>query len=174
VVVIRTQEPLAWSNTQYFPPTQLALWNQDTNNLMLEYDGMSGTVVKWVPPQPLVSYFDPVVGAPGLHWVTTAKQVPTGFIAEDTLGYLLKIWQPDAHALYSCLAGDDHFISVDSGCEGQKVMGIEGFAYASPPPQVTTVPLYRCRVDGGHDVSIQPDCGGHQVEGMLGYAIARQ
>jgi hypothetical protein len=113
------------------------------------------------------------------HWVTTGW-VGSGYAVESTLGYLQQAPVSGTRAIYSCQANvgaitisADHFLSLDSACEGQTALGITGFAYTSGASG--RVALYRCRVptNGDHFVSTNAACEGQTVENggaPLGYA----
>lgn len=106
----------------------------------------------------------------GYHWVTTGSQ-PSGYGLEGTLGYLINAG-PDANPLYGCIQNSDQFLSKDSGCEGQTQIGLEGWIYDDPPPNVATVAVYRCSVPGSdHFAADDPNCEGQHTDGLLGYAL---
>ena len=172
VVVARTQEPLAWTNTVYETPQQLTDLARPRNALVLEYNATTGNIAQWAPPRPLIAYFDPNDGPNGSHWVSTQPSPPPGFEAtSQRFGYLIEDWQSDAHPLYGCVAGTQHFVSDDSACEGQQALGIEGYLFATAPPGVQVVPVYRCQAPYDHSVSNDASCGGNTNEGLLGYAM---
>jgi len=101
--------------------------------------------------------------------VTTGPD-PSGYSLEASLGYLLDSSGSGRVALYGCQFNGGHFLSI-SGCEGQTVLGVEGFLYGSAPAGVASVPVYRCN-RGFHYASNDPGCGGDHVDGLLGYALA--
>jgi hypothetical protein len=107
------------------------------------------------------------------HWVTTGF-IASGYTYESTLGYLYTSPQTGTIALYGCVAGGfggtDHFVSTDPGCEGQFVLGFNGWIYSSPPAGISTVALYRCYTGIDHFVSTDPGCEGRKTESLLGYA----
>ncbi|HEX3975893.1 MAG TPA: hypothetical protein VHW96_06485 [Solirubrobacteraceae bacterium] len=106
----------------------------------------------------------------GVHWVTTGSP-PTGYVLEGTLGYLINAG-PDTNPLYGCIQNSDQFLSKDRGCEGQTLIGLEGWIYDDPPPDVATVAVYRCSVPGSdHFAADDPGCEGQQTDGLLGYAL---
>lgn len=105
------------------------------------------------------------------HWVANGV-APSGYGFEATLGFAATRAGPGRHALYSCIIGGDQFVSPDPRCEGQRVLGLIGFAYDGPPDEPGGgVAIYRCTVsaNGDHFVSPSPDCEGQHTEGMLGY-----
>ena len=66
----------------------------------------------------------------------------------------------------------DFFVSTDSACEGQRILGIDGYGYKQPQAGLSLVPLYRCA--SGHDdfVSTNAECAGEDASPvLLGYAL---
>jgi surface antigen len=104
------------------------------------------------------------------HWIT-ARAVPNGYQFEGRLGYMLQAAGAGRHALYSCMIGSDQFTSPDPGCEGQKVIGQDGWAYDSAPSGQQVTAIYRCttHASGEHFVSTDPGCEGQHTEFLLGY-----
>jgi hypothetical protein len=105
------------------------------------------------------------------HHVTTGRG-PAGATLEGFYGRLMQGPASDRHALYSCRHSadlHDHFISLGRSCEGQELLGLEGYAYDSPPAGVPTLQIYRCWYPGGHFVSSQSNCEGQTTEMSLGY-----
>ncbi len=121
---------------------------------------------------PLIRYYNPQVKPLGDHWVTTGS-VTYGYSLEFTLGYLYMAPQPNTIPLYSCLAIYDHFVSPASNCEGQTVLGMNGWIYSSPPVGVPNIAMYRCIINippnTDHFVSVDPNCEGWTREFLLGY-----
>ena len=115
--------------------------------------------------------FNRYVGANG-HYETTRAQ-PPGYSFEAPLGELLMTNVPGDQPLYSCIQGTDEFTSDSSNCEGQTVIGFEGYGYSSQPPGLATVPLYRCRVTSNntHFDSNDPACEGQTSDGFLAYLL---
>jgi hypothetical protein len=108
----------------------------------------------------------------GFHWVTTGS-APSGYGLEGTLGYLINAG-PDTNPLYGCIQNSDQFLSKDRGCEGQTLLGLEGWIYDDPPPNVATVAVYRCSVPGSdHFAADDPKCEGQHTDGLLGYALGQ-
>jgi hypothetical protein len=104
------------------------------------------------------------------HWVSTGA-LPPGWFFEFTLGYALTREGGDRAPFFSCLAGSaDAFVSLASNCEGQRVLGRDGFLYTAAGPDTTA--LYRCNTGVDHFVSADAACEGHKVEARLGYARA--
>jgi hypothetical protein len=109
----------------------------------------------------------------GSHLVTTGWIDETVFTLEKTLGRVYPAPQAGATvALYNCKAGSvDSFASLDSECEGQYVIGLNGYIYGQPPVGVKVVAIYRCSAAGDDFVSSDPACEGSHVEGLLGYIL---
>src|SRR5205085_1216554 len=81
---------------------------------------------------------------------------------------------PGTVAWYECQIGSDTFTSTQSSCEGQKVIGLLGWAYSSPPAGVPAVAIYRCMVaaTGEHFDTPGSNCEGqHADAGRLGYLV---
>ena len=106
----------------------------------------------------------------GVHWVTTGSP-PSGYGLEGTLGYLIAAG-PDTNPLYGCIQNSDQFLSLDRGCEGQTLVGLEGWIYDHAPANVATVAVYRCSVPGtDHFAADDPNCEGQHTDGLLGFAL---
>jgi len=120
---------------------------------------------------PLTRYFN---GTSGDHWTTVSYNVDMrdGYSPELTLGYLYVEQQPNTRPLYECLLPEDHFLSLQSDCEGQGVIGLVGWLYASASTNVQTIPVYRCYTGKDHFASNRHDCEGTRFEGLLGYALS--
>lgn len=106
------------------------------------------------------------------HWVTTGSPPDCNYQLKHVLGYMKMTSVAGGKPLHGCMAGDDHFLSESSGCEGWKRLGIEGWIYNSPG--TGRVPIYRCLVTGqnNHFVSLYPNCEGQTVEGLYGYILS--
>lgn len=80
---------------------------------------------------------------------------------------------PDTQPLYRCLAGSQHFVTNDAGCEGQTFDG-GVLGWLSSAPGADRFELVRCRNATGSDhlASTREECAGagYVVEGILGYA----
>ena len=110
--------------------------------------------------------------------VTTGWISPNaGFELQELLGHFYA--QPLHGAtvpFYSCKRGqEDYFVALDIGCEGQRILGKEGYGYSQAVSGLNLVALYRCR-DGqvpfqDHFVSKDPKCEGKTPEGLLGYSL---
>lgn len=107
-------------------------------------------------------------------WATTGA-VPTTYALDSTLGFLAPDPTPGTVALYGCASGPDHFLSLDSTCEGQTVLDTEGYIYAAAPATVASSPVYSCLTGStsteDHFVSTSSTCGGALLLGLLGYVL---
>jgi hypothetical protein len=114
----------------------------------------------------------------GRHWVTTGA-VDGGWVGgspgieEAPLGALAPASFGGAAPLYGCVSGAVHFLSRDSGCEGQTLLRTEGYS-ATAAAGTYSLAIYRCRVAASNDhfVSTDPHCEGQTSEGGLGF-VAR-
>lgn len=127
--------------------------------------------MKWDPNAavtvPLNSYFNG-----SAHQVTTGWVNPDGaFRLQQTLGHLYASPTDGATLpLYSCKRGQsDYFVSLEVNCEGQRVLGMQGYAYPQPVPGRGLVALYRCSTSQDHFVSQDPKCEGAATDVLLGY-----
>jgi hypothetical protein len=128
--------------------------------------------MEWVPNHPLLPlnrYFNGTV-----HWVTTGWVSPLGnFKLQSLLGHLYQ--GPDQGAtvpFYACKRGNrDFFVSLDSACEGQRILGRNGFAYSKPNPTLNLIALYRCSTGSDHFVSGDSSCEGATTDELLGYVL---
>jgi hypothetical protein len=141
--------------------------------------GTSGTFpnwdigsTEWVPGSPLVAfkqYFNKSV-----HEATTGWIDPNGgFTLEATLGHLYQSPQGGATvAFYGCKDGStDYFVSLDSSCEGQRILGSNGYGYAEPVAGLKLTALYRCSDLQDHFISTDPKCEGQTTDELLGYVV---
>jgi hypothetical protein len=129
--------------------------------------------MEWVPSTestvPLNRYFNGTV-----HEVTTGWISPDGgFQREATLGHLYPTQFQDAVVrFYSCKGeSTDYFVSLDLDCEGQKILGTNGYAFPRPVSGLNLVPLYRCSSGYDHFVSKDPKCEGKNTDLFLGYVL---
>lgn len=153
--------------------------NSTTTEDIASINKMKENIVQrtYRPDHPLLNfnrYFSPSLDR---NEVTTGY-VDTGTFtlesADRQLGALYEVPTGDADtALYGCRSdtGYDYFVSTDPGCEGQKVLGLDGYAYSTDASG--RVPLYRCYTGTFHLVSNRSDCEGQTTQGLLGYAHAR-
>ncbi len=127
----------------------------------------------WTPGRPLLPL--------NLYANKSVREVTTGWIDPDggfaqqsTLAHLYESPQKSATlAFYACKRGaTDYFVSTESSCEGQRVLGIDGYGYAQSHAGLSLVPLYRCSGAHDHFVSTNPGCAGEDPASVfLGYAI---
>lgn len=118
---------------------------------------------------PLNRYFN---GA--AHEVTTGWISPnSGLQLEGLLGHLYASqFQGAMVPFYSCEAArTDYFVSLDVGCEGKRILGGNGYAYAQPVSGLNLVALYRCSTGHDHFVSKDPKCEGQTTDKLLGYVL---
>ncbi|MGB9289880.1 MAG: hypothetical protein ACLPZY_08060 [Terracidiphilus sp.] len=129
--------------------------------------------VSWRPNQPLMPlnlYANKSVREATSGWIDPNG----GFTLQSTLANLYESPQQGATlAIYGCKNGStDFFVSTDSACEGQRILGIDGYGYKQPQAGLSLVPLYRCA--SGHDdfVSTNAECAGEDASPvLLGYAL---
>jgi hypothetical protein len=127
--------------------------------------------MKWAPDAgvtlPLNRYFNGHV-----HQVTTGWISPDGaFKLQQSLGHLYASpFKGATLPFYGCKRGQtDYFVSLDMDCEGQRVLGKQGYAYAQPVADLKLSALYRCSTSNDHFVSPDPKCEGETTDGPLGY-----
>jgi hypothetical protein len=133
--------------------------------------------MQWVPSAspaiPLNRYFNGT-----LHEVTTGWISPIGrFQLQSVLGHLYANPLHGATVpFYGCKEGSrDYFVSLDVNCEGQRILGKDGYAYAQPVSGLNLVALYRCSIGQvpfqDHFASADPKCEGQTTEELLGYIL---
>lgn len=106
--------------------------------------------------------------------VTTGWVDPRGgFTMQTTLGQLYESPQNGAStAFYACKAGKkDYFISTDPSCDGQRVIGLEGYGYSQPQTSLTVAPLYRCSTGTTNFASTSATCNNAPDPTLLGYIV---
>jgi hypothetical protein len=129
--------------------------------------------MEWAPDAsfalPFNRYFNGIV-----HEVTTGWIDPAGgFRLEQALGHL---YANPLHGatipLYGCNGTQrDFFVSLDIGCEGQRILGTEGYAYRQPVSGLNLIALYRCISAQDYFVSKDPKCEGRTTDELLGYIL---
>jgi hypothetical protein len=73
---------------------------------------------------------------------------------------------------YGCKSGqEDYFVSLDMGCEGQRILGKDGYGYSKPVSGLKLVALFRCSTGHDHFVSQDPKCEGKTTDELLGYVV---
>lgn len=126
------------------------------------------TEVIWDPDPltlPLKSYFNPST----FYHKATTGYIDPGFNLEGTLGYLFMGPRVGAIPLYGCRsASSDFFMSPDGKCEGQFILGVNGWIFSTARPG--TQALYRCFTGFDHFVSPDLACESWTTESLLGYA----
>ena len=130
--------------------------------------------VEWTPGHELLAL--------GLYSNRSAQKVTTGwidphgsFLLQSTLGYLYESPQNGATtAFYACKAGTrDYFISTDPFCNGQRIIGLEGYGYAHPQANRDLSPLYSCSTGAVHFASTSATCNHAPDPKLLGYILTR-
>jgi hypothetical protein len=126
----------------------------------------------WSPGNPLLalnSYYNGVSHLATAGWVDPFG----GFGPGALLGHVYESPQQGATVpFYSCKAGSkNYFVSLDSECEGQLILGKNGYGYAAPVATLNLVAIYRCRTDKDHFVSTNPKCDGAATDQLLGYVL---
>ncbi len=145
-----------------------------------EYAALSADTSRWIlmPMEwdltqtasiPLNRYYNGRV-----HEVTTGWVSPEGgFRLQQALGHLYA--NPVGAGtvpFYGCKGGStDYFVSLDMNCEGERILGIEGYGYRQPVSGSNLVPIYRCRTAHDHFVSQDPKCEGQTTDRLLGYIL---
>lgn len=106
------------------------------------------------------------------HWETPGA-VTSGYSLGSTLGFLAPTPTPGTVALYGCTSGPDHFLSLSAACEGQTVLGTEGYIYSSPPASAASSPLYSCLAasTSAEDHFAAASCGTDTSLGLLGFVL---
>jgi hypothetical protein len=141
--------------------------------------GESGDVYQWaiadnnyVPNQNLLE-LKRYVNAQ-TYLVTTGWVDPFKFFPDATLGHLFVVPQQGADQPFNGCKKDTvgYFVSLDRGCEGQFVLGINGYGYAKKPAGIATVALYSCTsTQYGRFLSQDPDCKGNGAGKLFAYAL---
>lgn len=129
------------------------------------------TPMEWSPTMgsllPLRQYVNAQVHEDTTGWISPAG----GFRQVGILGYLYRVpTQSATLPLYACKRDDkDYFVSLDSGCEGQRLLGKQGYAYSKITPGKTLIPIYRCSTGHDHFISTDAQCGGSTTDEFLAY-----
>jgi len=129
--------------------------------------------MEWAPDTgasvPLYRYFNG-----GVHEVTSGWVSPDGgFQLQELLGHLYANPHDGTTVpFYGCKREQaDYFVSVDSACEGQRILGKQGYGYSQPVSGLNLVALYRCSTGFDHFVSKDPKCEGQRTDELLGYVV---
>ncbi len=123
--------------------------------------------------RPLILYTNEQTGD---QWATTTLlDSQSGYTEERWLGLLYVNAHVGAQPLYQCLSGatHSHFLSLQETCEGQRLVGLEGWVDSAPSATDMTIPLYRCSADSTSFVWSDPTCNGHTPDVLLGYIISQ-
>jgi hypothetical protein len=65
-----------------------------------------------------------------------------------------------------------YFVSLDPACDGQRILGVNGYGWAHQPGGTATVALYTCTsTHYGRFLSKDPACEGNGQGKLLGYAL---
>lgn len=164
-----------WIENQWGTSFGLNGWAELSWDFINRYANEATSIV---PLSPLKRFFNSTTRT---HWVTRNENaVSSSYHFESTLGKLYTKQVLGTAPLYGCLAAtgsNDHFVSLDSSCEGRVVLGTDGYLYTIWPILVgqvaPTVQVYRCyrTVDGhgDHFVSTDAHCEGQITEMSLGY-----
>ncbi len=101
-------------------------------------------------------------------WVNDLK-----FFPGTTIGHLYTTPQNGAkQPFYGCKEGSmGYFVSLDANCNGQRILGVNGYGYAQKPAGVTTVALYSCTSQKGRFLSQDPQCKGEASGTLFAYAL---
>jgi hypothetical protein len=129
--------------------------------------------VDWTPGHALISLS--VYASKSGQVATTGWVDPRGsFAVQSTLGYLYESPQNGARtAFYSCKAGTkDYFISTDPFCNGQHIIGLQGYGYSQPQSNLTLSPLYRCSTGSIDFASTKAGCNQAPDPTLLGYIVS--
>jgi hypothetical protein len=128
---------------------------------------------QWVPNSPQLAlnrFSNSSTSEATTGWIDSSG----GFKTQSILGHLYESPQQSADlAFYGCKGGSiDYFVSTDSSCAGQHLLGFDGYGYSQPQPGQKLVPLYSCSTGHGHFLSQDPQCEGKASSGqLLGYAL---
>lgn len=128
---------------------------------------------EWTPSVgaaiPLNQYFNGSVHEATTGWVSSDG----GFQLEKVLGHLYaNPLQGATVPFYGCKKGQtDYFVSLDIGCEGQRILGKNGYGYSQPVSGLSLIALYRCSTPYDHFVSKDPKCEGQTTDELLGYVV---
>jgi hypothetical protein len=128
----------------------------------------------WTPGHTLVSLG--LYASKATQVATTGWVDPDGsFTLQSTLGQLYEIPQHGATtAFYACKAGTrDYFISTDPFCNGQRIIGLEGYGYAQPQAKLKLSPLYSCSTGAVHFASTSATCNNAPDPALIGYILSQ-
>ena len=155
-----------------YPPTSWDATPAEAGNSAAQWQWILFPM-KWAPSAPLTtalnSYFNGTVHEVSTGWISPDG----GFELQQSLGHLYTTPHDGAtRAFYGCKRDRiDYFVSLDVNCEGQRMLGIQGYAYSQPDANRNLLALYRCTTGQDHFVSQDPKCEGKTTEGLLGYVL---
>jgi hypothetical protein len=127
--------------------------------------------MKWNPATdallPFTQYYNGTQHEVTSGWISPGG----GFRAQQTFGHIYaNPLQGATVPIYGCKGGQtEYFASLDPACEGQRILGKDGYAYAKPVSGMSLVPIYRCSSGQDHFVSTSASCGGKSMDELLGY-----
>ncbi len=100
------------------------------------------------------------------HWQST-RGVPAQYQFLRRLGYLYQSSADGRVALYSCLNGEQQFVSHDPSCDGKRVEGILGWVYKDRGEH--RLELFACSTGRDRFVWTNSGCDGKTFEEELGW-----
>jgi hypothetical protein len=106
--------------------------------------------------------------------VTSGWADPVKFFPDKALAHLYPAPQNRAEQpFYGCKQDElGYFVSLDVACEGQRILGVNGYGWALQPSGIQTVALYTCKsTQYGRFLSKDPACEGSGKGKLLGYAL---
>lgn len=144
-----------------------------------ESAGKSGDIYKWAialnsyEPNQSVLTLKRYINAK-TYEVTSGWVDPVKFFPDKTLSHLYAV--PQSGALlpfYGCKADSmGYFVSLDPACEGQRILGVNGYGWMNKPGGTASVALYTCTsTQYGRFVSKDAACEGNGKGKLLGYAL---
>ena len=109
------------------------------------------------------------------YQVTSGWTDPSAhFVLDTSIAHLYAAPQNGANqAFYGCKEGSTgYFVSLDPACNGQRILGVNGYGYAKQPTGVATVALYSCTsTQKGRFLSKDPACEGSGTGALLAYGL---
>jgi hypothetical protein len=149
----------------FLKEARLGIFSGDTSSL-------TWPAPAYPPSLPLTPYYDTYTQS---WWTTVSYTLDErySYYAYPALGYVYQQQQPGTRALYDCLTADgQHVLSVQADCQGQRMVGVQGWVYSAPPAGISTTALYSC-FTGAHGYVGATDaaCNGQMLEGVLGYIL---
>jgi hypothetical protein len=169
-------------NTGSYPKLQLFVSTalpQPAWDASPESAGEAGNIYSWAIA---VSSYEPSQRTLALkryvndktYVVTSGWIDPVKFFPNKTLGHLYTVPQKEANQpFYTCKKDSvGYFVSLDVGCGGQRILGINGYGYAQKPTGVSAVALYSCMSTSyGQFLSTDSACEGKGAGKLFIYAL---